>query len=287
MAGCILHAQSTPPSVNTLKGDYKRATNNRQRLDILKQLFAYYRPIDVDSAQIILDLALPIARRSKDTKTEVFLLTKQDTLYRINKADPKTGFAVYFQALQLAESISDSAAFSDIYYGIGRIQDEQQNKEEAVKAFLTAIQTAKTGVALYNGLESLAVHYANNKNLTEAKKYFKKAENLVIGSADIANYRLRLFSNMGEFYSQYKQDTTKSVSYFRSATLSAVTNPQTDLTRYLIETKGLAMTLLNLKDYKNCISLCRKLIIYRNNHKHNIQLIVTRTFHWIMSKKGI
>lgn len=279
LTGCLLHAQSTPPSVTTLKGDYKRATNDSQRLEILKQLFAYYRPIDVDSAQIILDLALPIARRSKDTKTEVFLLTKQGIMYRMNKANPKTGLAVYFQALQLAEAISDSAAFSDIYYGIGRIQDDQQNKEEAVKAFLTAIQTAKTGVALYNGLESLAVHYANNKNLTEAEKYFKKAENLVIGSADLANYRLRLFSNLGEFYSQYKQDTTKSISYFRRAAVSAVTNPQTDLTRYLVETKGLAVTLLNLKDYKNCISLCHNIVVYRNNHKHNIQLAVAYAYH--------
>lgn len=276
----LLSLAQPKTSIQQLNQAYAKANNDATRLELLEKMFGYYRPISLDSAQMILDQALPIARRSGNQKAEVFFLTKQGTVLRINKADPKKSLSVYLRALRLAEAIQDSTAYSDIYYGIGRIHDEQKNNEEAIGAFLKAIRWAKTGIAEYNGLESLAVHYANNNDLKQAEAYFLKAKALVDKqSPKLDNYQVRLNNNLGEFYSRYKRDTTTSLYYYRRAAQYPATDPNEDLTRYMVEVESLASTFFNLKDYQNSLRYALKVLSFRKSPKYNIQTTIVKAYH--------
>ena len=270
-------AQTDVP-IQQLQHDYAKAQSDARRLELLEKIFGYYRPINIDSAQLVLDTALPIARRSGNKKAEIFFLTKQGTVYRVNRAMPEKSLSTYFGALRLAESIHDSASYSDIYYGIGRIHDEQKNKEEAEKAFLNAIRWAKTGIAHYNALESLAVHYANNGNLKQSEIYFLKAGNLVSRSPNLSNYQVRFNNNFGEFYARYKRDTAKSLYYYRLSTKYPVTDPQVDLTRHVVENESLASAFLNLKDYQTSQRYALRVIKHRDSPKHNIKVTVAKAY---------
>lgn len=269
----------TNVSIEQLKNDYAKAPTDARRLELLEKMFGYFRPISVDSAQTILNTALPIARRSNNKKAEILFLTKQGVLYRMNKAEPKNALEVYFQALRIAESIQDSAAYSDVYYGIGRVQDEQRNYEEAERAFLSAIRWAKTGIAKYNAMESLAVHYANLKDLKRAEMTFLKVRDLVKElSPQLDNYQVRLNNNLGEFYAHFKGDTTQSLYYYKQATKYPATDPKVDLTRYLVEMESLATSFVSLKDYQNTIRYAQKVVPYRNFPKHNIRFTVVKAY---------
>lgn len=268
----------TDGSIQQLKYDYAKAQTDAQRLPLLEKIFGYYRPINLDSAQLVLDTALPMARRSGNKKAEIFFLTKQGTVYRINRALPEKSLSTYFAALRLAESIQDSASYSDIYYGVGRIHDEQKNKEEAEKAFLNAIRWAKTAIAHYNALESLAVHYANNGNLKQSEIYFLKAGDLVNRTPNLSNYQVRFNNNFGEFYARYKRDTAQSLYYYRRSTKFPITDPQADLTRHVVELESLASAFLNLKDYQTSQRYALKVTKYRASPKHNIKVTVAKAY---------
>ncbi|MBL7813629.1 MAG: hypothetical protein JNL70_01400 [Saprospiraceae bacterium] len=279
----------TNPSSDSLLHVLKNATNDSSRLSAMEKLFMHYRSANSDSDQIILDKALVLARASNNKKAEANFLTKQGTILRINKTDLTRAIQTYQQALRIAESVHDTTWWSDIYTGIGRIQAEQGNNEEAETAFRNAVQWAQNPVKRYHGLESLAVLYANQKKINQAEKVFEQALSTVKQNRETQIYWIRVHSNVAFFYANFMKDTTKALWYNREATKGFVDDPKRDLVRYIIDCEFISQSFFTLGDYTSSALYAKKITPFRhidkNNVKHSVAKAYRRLFD-IYEKQG-
>ena len=98
-----LTSQAQTP-IDSLQKVLKNVNTDNDRLSVLEKIYNYYRPINMDSAQITVHTALGIAQKTKNAKAEARFLTKLGILYRMNKSDYKTSLETYLKALKIAES---------------------------------------------------------------------------------------------------------------------------------------------------------------------------------------
>ena len=153
----------------------------------------------------------------------------------------------YLKALKIAESNKDTITWSEIYYGIGRIQADGGHNLEAEQAFEESIRWARTDIDKYDGIEVFAVHLANQKKFEQAEKMFLSLIPLVKQSKELSNKTLRMYSNIGEFYKSFKADSAKSLFYYREGAKLAPPDPKVDFINYVIDCGNLSNTFFFIK----------------------------------------
>ena len=277
-----LTIRAQAPSVDSLFTVYKKASSDTSKLATLEKLYTHYRSLNVDSAQIILDMALNLARATRNTRAEIKFMIKQGGLLRSNRSKPDLALEAFFKALKMAETHQDSSTYSSIYYGIGRVHADQGHNNETRMAFQNAIRWAKTNELRYNGLEALAVHLANEQKIVASEQVFLQLYDLIKTAKDIDDNRLRFYNNIGEFYKTYKKDTLKGLFYYREGAKYAVTDPQQDLTRYIAEMTALSKIFFELGDYNNSALYANKVTTFsyikKDNVKESVALAYRRLF---------
>lgn len=272
-----LMSQAQTP-IDSLQKVLKNANTDNDRLSVLEKIYNYYRPIDMDSAQITVNRALTLARKTNNAKAETSFLIKLGIVLRANKSDYKTALETYLKALKIAESNADTAVWSEIYYGIGRIEADGGHNKEAEEAFEAGIRWARTDIRRYNSIEALAVLFANQKKLEQAEKMFLTLIPLVKQSKELYNYPLRMYDNIGEFYKTYKNDKVKSLYYYQQGAKYGPTDPKIDFTRYLVECMTLCSVFFSLEDYENAKLYALKITPYHSNPKDNIKEVAAKSY---------
>jgi signal transduction histidine kinase len=275
---CSIYEIPAQMSIDSLQNVLKNVNNDNDRLTVLEKMYSYYRPTNMDSAQITINIALSIARKANNTYAETRLLYKLGHLLRAMKSDYKTALETYLKALKIAETNKDTAVWSEIYYGIGRIQADGGHNLEAEQAFEESIRWARTDLDKYDGIEVYAVHLANQKKFEQAEKMFLSLIPLVKQSKELNNKTLRMYNNIGEFYKSFKADSAKSLFYYREGAKQALPDPKVDFMNYVIDCGSLSNTFFSLKDYKNAKLYALKVTPYRTQSKDNIKKVVSNAY---------
>ena len=158
---------------------YLRLKNLSEQLDWNRGRYGYAvefanilnRELLADTALVILQQALDLARREKDESWEANFLANIGTAYSV-KEWHETALSYYMEALSFYEKRNDSRRLQQVYYMMSQIYTD-------IKDFDKAIEYSEKSVAINSefvySLYTLGLAYSKVYQHEKAKKYYEEA----------------------------------------------------------------------------------------------------------------
>lgn len=182
-----LAQRSRTALVDSLKHAFNTSDVDTTKSNILRQIYYNLRQLSPDSALIYLEEALALAEKNG------YPILKTTSLYNIGyhhaaiKADSKTAFQYYIEALKLAEQSKDHVNMASCLNGMGSIYYLQGQFSKALEAYKKVAESYKARKAdrlLAFAYSSIADTYLNLNNYDEAFSTLKQGLEIAEGLKD-------------------------------------------------------------------------------------------------------
>jgi len=170
-----------------------------------------------DSVATLLADADLLAKTSNNQhqSTYLLILKGQNEYFSSNYED---AIDFYYQALDQAEHLKDSALLARANLNLGMVYDELEDFDEAIVCFQKAIticEAIKDTSIIAKTYQNIAIGFQNKKDMTKALEYNAKAYQLAVLKKDTTMI-IDVTNNYGTI--AYEQaDLTKSLDYYEKA----------------------------------------------------------------------
>jgi two-component system, sensor histidine kinase and response regulator len=216
LSSCVyrIGAQS---NVKPLLEELQSATSDTSRVNVYYSISRFYWDKNADSALLIAQKGLDLARKINFKKGEALcLLTKGVVL--VSKGEYPEALDAHFQALKLSEELGLDGLTANNYNNIGIVYISMDNNSKALEYFKKSLQSsAKYGDqrATFSNLVNIAEIYTKDGYFDLALEYDMKALQIGKNIRDSAGMAIALF-NVGNVYCK-KENYDKALTYLREA----------------------------------------------------------------------
>ena len=191
-------------SLNRLLQNEKQDTS---RVKLLNQISDAYSTSKPDTALVLAQQALALARKTGFATGEIRSLTISGNVFDLTGNYPKA-LQLYLEALKKAEASEDNIYVGRVLSNIGLVYNEQGNYRQAIVYYLKSLAIGKTfndeRIILIN-LLNLGDSYEKLNLLDSALNYTNQAYDLAVKlrNADLTGIAL---NNLGNIYAKMGQD---------------------------------------------------------------------------------
>lgn len=190
-----------------------------------------------DSVLAMLEDADQLAKSSNNLHQiiKVLLLKGQNEYYN---SDYEEAISLYYQALDQAEQLRDSALLAKVNLNLGMVYDELEDYTESISFFQKAIEISKAindSSIIAKTYQNIAISYQNKNELDKALEYNEKANQIAVVRHDTTMI-IDVINNFGTIFYDQKKLNKSLENYLKALDLYQSTG----------DWKGVAMAYNNL-----------------------------------------
>ncbi len=191
---------------------------NRGKLSSLNLLGnAYAQLNELDSANSCLQIALQLAKNTKDVATETSLLMSIGNMY-YGKSNLDSALICYNNSITLARTQGDKRGEAGALMNIGCIYADKGRYSDALSNYLTALKIEEEGnyeEEQAHSLSNMATVYATMKDHKRALEYNNRSMAIFQKTGNVRG-TISVMANEGLLYGELKE-YEKSATFFRKA----------------------------------------------------------------------
>lgn len=234
-----LYINAQSKKIETLKQTLKTAVSIPHEVDILNHLSLEYVYTNPDTAIIIIDSTLSIAKRGKYQKGIINALINKGILFYY-QGNYVEALRHYFDAMDICKTIKEEERMAAILNNIGLVYQDQSNYPKALEYYFRALSmyeklNDKTSVATILG--NIGMIYDAQSNHSKALEYYYKTLKLA-EELGLEELKANTLMNIGIVY-RAQANYTQALEYYFKALKIAEQMDIKQLYVYIINNIGI------------------------------------------------